>query len=239
MTWQSGKSLRYELLRSSLRTQAVILALLSILLTVAAGNCSAQVAETTAPPTSSNGIPAPLTGKERWHLYENDNFLSSGIYFASFGSALGAQSSNEPREWGGGFAGYGRRAASQYGLFAIQNTLHDGGAAALGYEPRYFRCQCTGLWRRSGHALEMSFLTYNEHGHKSLDLPQLVGAYGSGMISALWYPKRYSPLVQGVQAGHMQMGFVVGTHLIQEFSPELKHTWPITEFVRRGSPKDD
>jgi hypothetical protein len=54
------------------------------------------------------------------------------------------------------------------------------------------------------------------------DLPQLVGAYGSGMISRTWYPSRYSPLVQGVQTGHMQVGFVVGVHLIQEFSPEIK-----------------
>ena len=65
---------------------------------------------------------------------------------------------------------------------------------------RYFRCRCTGVWRRTGHVLEMTFLTYDQHGCERLDPPQLVGAYGSGMLSTYWYPKGFSPLVQGALA---------------------------------------
>ena len=42
------------------------------------------------------------------------------------------------------------------------------------------------------------------------------------MIVTTWYPQRYDPLVQGVQMGQQQIGFVVGINLIREFSPELK-----------------
>lgn len=42
------------------------------------------------------------------------------------------------------------------------------------------------------------------------------------MIVTTWYPKRYDPLVQGVQMGHAQIGFAVGVNVIREFSPELK-----------------
>lgn len=68
----------------------------------------------------------------------------------------------------------------------------------------------------------MSFLAYDSKGRKRFDLPQLAGAYGSGMIVTIWYPKRYDPLVQGVQMGHQQMGFVVGINLIQGVQPRVE-----------------
>jgi hypothetical protein len=182
-----------------------------------------------------NGITAALTGKERWDFYLDETVESYGPYMVSLGAGVVYHAIDYPREWGRGFRGFGLRSASQFGLLATQNTIHDGGAAALRYEPRYFPCQCAGVWRRTGHALEMSFLTYDRHGHKRLDLPQLIGAYGSGMISALWYPKGFSPLVQGVQTGHMQFGFVMGTHLYQEFSPEIKRANPFPKVFSRSS----
>jgi hypothetical protein len=39
--------------------------------------------------------------------------------------------------------------------------------------------------------------------------------------------------MQGVQAGHMQFGFVMGIHLLEEFSPELKRTWHFRKILSR------
>jgi hypothetical protein len=200
-------------------------------------DCAAQVAIPNAPPPPDKGIPAPLTGKERFQFYVNETVLSPDIYVFALGAGLALQATGYPREWGGGFKGYGRRSASEYGLFATQNTIHDGAAAVLGYDPRYVPCRCTGAWRRTTYAMEMSFLTYDRNGHKRLDLPQLAGAYGSGMISALWYPKRYSPLVQGVQTGHLQVGFVLGIHLYQEFIPEIQRRVPLSRIFNKSLAK--
>ncbi len=69
----------------------------------------------------------------------------------------------------------------------------------------------------------MTFTTYRQDGRLTLDVPQIAGAYGSGMISTYWYPHRlYSPLVQGVQFGHEQMGEVLVGNLVQEFGPDLQ-----------------
>ena len=76
--------------------------------------------------------------------------------------------------------------------------------------------------RRSGHALKMTFLTYTRNGRETLDLPQLAGAYGSSMIEATWWPHHYTALAQGVQTGHIEVGFIGAEHLFQEFSPEFK-----------------
>ncbi len=121
-----------------------LIALLPVLTLATAGDCAAQFETTSAEAAPSQVIPPALTGNERSHLYVNETYLSSGSYLASLGAALGLQAIDCPSDWGGRFRGYGRRAASQYGTLVIQNTLHDGGAAALGYEPRYFRCQYGG-----------------------------------------------------------------------------------------------
>jgi hypothetical protein len=171
-------------------------------------------------------------------MYVNETYLSPGPYLSTFSFALQGQALGYPKGWGGGFEGYGRRVGSQYGTLIIQNSLHDGLAAALSYEPRYIPCQCTGVWKRARHALEMTFLTYDRHGHKRLDMPQLAGAYGSSMLSAFWNPRGYNPLVQGVQAGHQQIAFVAGMHLVQEFGADIRRLWPLRGIFSRNSPQN-
>jgi hypothetical protein len=227
--------------------------MLPLLSLAPARNCAAQAGATNSPaapenarPLQLNGtssspappgtaLPRPLTAKERWKRYVDETFLSAGPYVVSLGAGLAYQAVDYPQQWGGGFQGFGRRSGTQFGILAIQNTIHEGGEAALHYDPRYFPCRCTGFWRRSGYAVEMTFLTYDEDGHKRLDLAQLAGAYGSGAISALWYPKGYSVLVQGMQTGHLQLGFVMGTNLFEEFRPEFQRTWPFRKFLKSNS----
>ena len=69
----------------------------------------------------------------------------------------------------------------------------------------------------------MTFITYNRNGNRELDFAQLSGAYGSSMIGTLWWPPHYNALVQGVQSGHIDVGVLGGLHIMQEFSPEIRH----------------
>lgn len=169
----------------------------------------------------------PLTGSERWHRYWKDTILSPGLYFAAVGAASGGQLGNDPPEWRQGVQGLAKRSASLLGLFAIQETVHQGSAAALGYDPRYLRCDCRGFLPRSAHALKWTFLTRNSAGQPRIDFPFLAGAYGSGMLSTYWYPARYQPLTDGFRVGTQQLGFGAGLNLIREFGPELKHVFTL------------
>jgi hypothetical protein len=132
------------------------------------------------------------------------------------------QADNDPPQWGRNTGGMARRIGSEYGTFVIANSVHEGLGAAMGADPRYFACACKGFFPRTGHALEMTLLTYNRNGHRMLDLPALSGSYSSAMIGTLWWPSHYSPLVQGVQVGHLEVGLAGAVHVVQEFSPELK-----------------
>jgi hypothetical protein len=165
----------------------------------------------------------PLTADERWRNFWNGTLLSPLSYVGVLGGAFGQELAGQPQQWGTGYSGYVKRAGVNLVQFGAQETIHQGGAALMHTDPRYLPCRCSGGIHRSWHALEMSFLTYRDDGRKTLDLPQLAGAYGGAISAEIPYPSHYSPLVQGVQNGHIQVGANVAINLFKEFSPELRH----------------
>jgi hypothetical protein len=168
------------------------------------------------------GAYKPLNGRERWQRWVSEDGASPALHVESLATADFLQIINAPSAWGRNTGGYLRRAGSSYASDGIENSVRESMAWAEGTEPRYLICGCTGFFHRTGHALKMTLLTYNRKGRETLDVPQLAGAYGSSMIEAMWYPPHYSPLVQGVQSGHIEVGILGAEHLAQEFSPELK-----------------
>ncbi len=164
----------------------------------------------------------PLDASGRWQRWVNEDGTSGAIHVQSFATAAYLQTIADPTAWNRSAGGFVRRLGSSYGANLIQNSVHEGLAGVAGTDPRYFACACTGFFHRSGHALQMTFLTYTQSGHKTLDIPQLSGVYGSSMIEAMWWPHHYSALVQGVQTGHIEVGLTGAIHLAQEFSPEFK-----------------
>ncbi len=175
--------------------------------------------------TSDSGSPAwqPLTGSQRLLLFWDDTYNSPGAFLGLSISALTAQITNTPAVWSTDGNGYTRRFASSYGQLAARNIVHEGLAGATGLDPRYIPCNCRGAAKRTRHALKMTFTTYSRTGRTTLDVPQIAGAYGSGMVSTYWYPHRsYSPLVQGLQFGHEEMGEVFLGNIVQEFGSDLE-----------------
>jgi hypothetical protein len=164
----------------------------------------------------------PLDGQQRMQRWWQEDGGSPTLHLNALMIASISQASDTPSEWGRTASGMARRVGVDYAQFFLGGSIHEGLAAAAGTDPRYFPCGCKGALRRTGHAIEMTFLTYNRDGHKVPDMPQLAGIYGGSMIGKLPYPPHYTPLVQGVQFGHIRLGIAGVIHLVQEFSPELK-----------------
>ena len=185
---------------------------------------------------SSTG-PRPLTAQDRLTLFLNTTYASPGAFMALSAGAMVDQIMHTPAKWDLDGNGYTRRFASAYGQFAARNIIHDGLAGVTGLDPRYTPCKCTGMLKRSGHAFKMSLTTYRQDGRLTLDVPQLAGAYGSGMLSTYWYPHRlYNPLVQGVQFGHEQMGEIAIGNLVEEFGPDMKRALHLHSISLRSHP---
>jgi hypothetical protein len=192
--------------------------------------------ESNPPASAANSTgPQRLTAQDRLTLFLNNTYASPGAFMALSAGAMVDQIMHTPAKWDQDGNGYTRRFASAYGQLAARNVIHDGLAGVTGLDPRYTPCKCSGTLKRSGHAFKMSFTTYRQDGRLTLDVPQLAGAYGSGMISTYWYPHRlYNPLVQGVQFGHEQMGEIVIGNLVEEFGPGMKRALHLHSFSARS-----
>jgi hypothetical protein len=174
----------------------------------------------------------PLDTGQRANLFFK-GYLASPISYLAMATSAGASwIAGEPEGWGRTLGGYSRRAGTEFLLYTTQEAMHDAGDAVMGLDPRYFPCRCSGLLQRSGHALAMTLLAYDGNGNLRLDLPRFAGDYGSSMLVTTLYPSAYSPLVQGVKMGHVQVGLDAGLNLIREFSPEFKRLGRVLKIVK-------
>jgi len=164
----------------------------------------------------------PLTLEERRQLYMSQTLVTPGAYLKRMFAAGIDQARGAPSQWQGGFGGYGERFASREGQFISANTLAFLGNAALGYEPRYDQCQCSGLWPRARHAILRNFVTYN-HSEQELR-PQFglyAGSFAGGLISTAWKPRPRNAFAEGGRAMLGQAAYGTLLNLFIEFAGDI------------------
>lgn len=166
----------------------------------------------------------PLTGTERVKIYFKMNYAAVGAYFGPFFTALVLdQATGSPAQWGGGFAGYGRRVASRLGTAILQGTFQAPVAALLHEDVRYIASSQHGIKRRAWHAVKYSFLTYNAHGQPTLNVANLSSYYAATAISVAWLPSHNNLATYTLSNATEQVGLSVPLNLLQEFWPEIRH----------------
>jgi len=165
----------------------------------------------------------PLTGDERWELYWKQNYWSIGAYVGPVLSALVLdQATGFPREWGGGFEGFGHRLGSRALSAVVQGSVQASLAAPLHEDVRYISRGKGNFSRRILHAVAFSFVTYNSHGHVTPNIANLTSYYAAAAVSTKWTPTdeplgRYT-LVHGSE----QVGLAIPVNVLQEFWPDIR-----------------
>jgi hypothetical protein len=176
----------------------------------------------------------PLTSDQRKQIYLRQTFLTVGPYLARAFSAGLDQARGEPRDWGGGMPGYGRRYAARYGQFVVQNSVAAGGNALLGYEPRYDFCRCNGFWPRTLHALSRNFVAYNRTERELRpQSPTYAGAFAAGMLYNSWLPGHHNIWTGGAFSVLSQAGIGSGYNVVSEFALDILHTFGIKKNIKR------
>ncbi len=95
-------------------------------------------------------------------------------------------------EWSEGFDGYAKRYASRYGEHLVSATAFYGLGVLLHEDVTYHRCECSGIVRRSSHALTQTFIAHTTSGKALPSLPALVAPFvGAEVGVAGWFPARY------------------------------------------------
>ncbi len=177
----------------------------------------------------------PLSNSQRGQIYVRQTFLTAGSYMARAFSAGIDQAGGEPRDWGGGFAGYGRRYAARYGEFVVQNSVLSGGNALLGYEPRYDMCRCDRFWPRTLHAISRNFVAYNRTERELRpQVPLYVGAFAAGLLYNTWLPGQHNIWSGGAYNLLVQAGIGSGYNFASEFALDILHAFGMKKDVRRA-----
>ena len=182
----------------------------------------------------SSSITAPSAQMDREYTrpsqstrFANYLFEAYGPYpiaGAAFQGAL-AQWTNSPPEWGQGPDGFGRRAASKFGIEAVSATTRYGIAEMFKEDSLYYRCECSGLMPRARHAV-LSTLTARrgDDGHGVFSIAALVAPYSGAMTAVYgWYPDRFSSK-DAMRIGSYNLLYYVGGNLALEFINRGPHS---------------
>jgi len=163
-----------------------------------------------------------LTASQRRQIYLQQTLTTPGAYMKRMFQAGIDQARGTPSQWDDGLGGYAERFASREGQFITANTLAALGNAKLGYEVRYDKCKCSGLWPRTRHAFIRNLVTYDrseQHLHPQWAL--YGGAFGGGMLATAWKPGSKNVFSEGALAMAGQLGWGTLLNFVTEFSREI------------------
>jgi hypothetical protein len=169
----------------------------------------------------------PLTKRERWRYYWEQNYTSPAVAACTFGTALRMQLDDRPGEWGQGAAGYSRRVASTFGRYTLAGSFQNAGAAALGHEVRYVRCRRTNKLVRLGNALTSPLFTFDSAGRAVPDVELVGGVIAGDAIAARWMPSNERGRARLARQCSVDLGAQSLFNTLREFGPELRRLFSV------------
>jgi hypothetical protein len=167
----------------------------------------------------------PLQKAERraLNLIEPETLATS-----SFSAGIG-QLRDKPPQWGEGAEGFGRRVAAAEGYIAVHNSIAFGLDVAFHLDPRYRRMPQAGFMPRLRNAVTQTFVANKDSGGRMINVSEIGGNFGAGMIANAWEPAGYNSVANGLERGVIGIGYDVLRNVAREFMPDVLHPG------RRGS----
>jgi len=119
-------------------------------------------------------------------------------------------------EWGHR-RGWGKR----FGVAFLDNSMNESArvslSLAMNQDPMYYRCDCSGTWARTKHAIKLSFMSRNTSGAYVFAPPKIVSPFVGPLVTRnTIYPSRFDSS-NGAAAGAGYLAGSVGWNLVREF----------------------
>jgi hypothetical protein len=173
--------------------------------------------------TTSRRNPAPLTPREKFHLFYKSAF--DPVQLSVVGLQAGfSQAEDEFPEYGQGAAGFGKR----YGA-TLADEVSSGFFADFFYpvifkeDPRYFRLGGGPIGHRIGYALVQVVDCHTDKGGRSVAWSNILGALSSGGISNAYYPAAERGFGLTMSRSAISIGYGSLGGLVDEFYPDISH----------------
>lgn len=133
---------------------------------------------------------------------------------------------NYPSEWGQGAKGYGRRVTSIYGRYTIETMMKAGLDVGFKTDPRYDRCNCSGVVPRASHAVRRILLTHKDSGGETPNVPIFAAIFGGAVIANQWMPDRLNTIEDHFAVAGVDLAAATGMNIAREFWPDIKKKLP-------------
>lgn len=178
----------------------------------------------TAPAPNALQPPALSPGEKAKAIFTQLGWREMGVRLAFTGIQHWRDS---PEEWDQSWDGFGRRLGDRMGRLGIRYGVQLAADVALGTDPRYDRCGCTGGGSRAWHAVRRTFIARKDYGGETINLAQLSGAFiPPAVANPTWMPERLNTTGQTFQNAGTYLAFRAATNAFQEFWPEIKRKLP-------------
>jgi hypothetical protein len=145
------------------------------------------------------------------------------------GVAAGAgvsQVRRQPRQWGGGAGGFGKRLGAGFATHSVKTTVEHAVAAPLHEDLHYHRSNKRGFGPRMGHALASTVVTRNtRNGKHTAAVGRISGHAAAGVVSQVGLHA-----ASGASTAGIGLAADAGANVGREFWPRHHHRQP----KRRG-----
>jgi hypothetical protein len=158
----------------------------------------------------------PMTQQEKFHYYLRKTYDTQTLFFSAVSAGI-RQARDTVPEWGQGMEGYSKRFASSYGQRVIDKTIVFGLGSILHEDPRYYKSEKSGVWRRVLHAVGQSFVAHKDSGGIRPKYSSFVGLSAAVCISRQWYPASEQTAGEYLKEGAITFGADIAKNIIREF----------------------
>jgi hypothetical protein len=157
---------------------------------------------------------------DRYHELLDHSVRSPAFWIEAAGAGVIDQANTFPREWEVEPHSFPKRTTARIGQAFVSSIMESGAAVPFRQHVGYEHCSCTGLLRRTGHAIWRTFVQRKVNGHLALNVPLIAAKYGSAAVANAWYPESYRR-ADVLAQGSFALGTAAGLNLLAEFSPDL------------------
>ena len=136
---------------------------------------------------------------------------------AAFGASWNTWVTNSPNEWTRSGSGWSKR----FGTSLLDNGINTSAlvlwSRAMDQDPIYYRCDCSGAWSRSRHAIQMTFMSRNRSASRVFSPAKIITPFAGPMVTRnTIYPDRNNA-GNAASAGGYYLAGSVAWNLVREF----------------------
>jgi hypothetical protein len=183
----------------------------------------------TSPRAVEPGTVAPLTPEQKIHRAIRNTISPKAIVNRALITGYNHWL-DDPEEWSGNLDGYGQRLAARMGRLAVRQGVQLSTDLALGIDPRYDRCDCTGVKARTKHAWKRVLISRRDDGSDIFAVSNFAGAYIPPMLTDPWYPASKNTWGHKLTSGTEFLALRGVTNMLREFWPDISRKLRLSRF---------